>query len=43
MVINRLIPEVHLHTAPSQEDQDSDEAEIAAAVGVALYARGQSR
>jgi len=43
MVINRLIPEVHLHTAPSQEDQDSDEAEIAAAVGVALYAREQSR
>ena len=41
--INRLIPEVHLHTAPSQQSKGGDEAEIAAAVGFALHAQGRSR
>ena len=42
VVVNRLIPEAHLHTAPPQRQSD-DDAAIAAAVGFALHARQQTR
>ena len=42
VVVNRLIPEAHLHTAPPQR-QRADAAAIAAAVGFALHARQQAR
>ena len=43
VVVNRLIPEAHLHTAPPPQRQSDDDAAIAAAVGFALHARQQTR
>ena len=42
VVINRLIPEVHHHTAPTQRREQSNETDIVAAIGFALHTRKQS-
>ena len=43
VVVNRLIPEAHLHTAPPPRPQGDDDASIAVAVGFAFHARQQAR
>ena len=43
VVVNRLIPEAHLHTAPPPQRQSDDDAVIVAAVGFALPARQHTR
>ncbi len=42
-VLNRLIPEVHHHTAAPQQRGASDETVVAAAIGFALHTQKQSR
>ena len=43
VVFNRLIPEVHHHTAAPQQREASDETAVAAAIGFALHTQKQSR
>ena len=43
IVVNRLIPEAHLHTAPPPQRQGDDDTAIAVAVAVALHAQQQAR
>jgi hypothetical protein len=43
VVLNRLIPEVHHHTAAPQQRETSDETAIAAAIGFALHTQQQPR
>ena len=43
VVVNRLIPEAHPHTAPPPKRQVDDDTAIAVAVGFALHARQQAR
>ena len=43
VVLNRLIPEVHHHTAAPQQREASDETAVAAAIGFGLHTRKQSR
>ena len=42
VVLNRLIPEVHHHTAAPQQREASDET-VVAAIGFALHTQKQSR
>ena len=42
VVLNRLIPEVHHHTAAPQQREASDETAVAAAIGFALHTQKQS-
>ena len=43
VVLNRLIPEVHQHTAAPKQRETSDETAIAAAIGFALHTQQQPR
>ncbi len=43
VVVNRLIPEVHLHTTSPPRTQGDDDSSIAVAVGFAFHARQQGR
>ena len=43
VVLNRLIPEVHHHTAAPQQREASDETAVTAAIGFALHTQKQSR
>ncbi len=43
VVLNRLIPEVHHHTAAPQQREAGDETAVAAAIGFALHTQKQSR
>ncbi len=43
VVLNRMIPEVHHHTAKPKVREQGNEAQIAAAIGFALHAQKQAR
>ena len=43
VMVNRLIPEAHLHTASPPRTQGDDDASIAVAVSFAFHARQQAR
>ena len=43
VVLNRLIPEVHHHTAAPKQRETGDETAIAAAIGFALHTQQQPR
>jgi len=43
VVLNRMIPEVHHHTATPKVREQGNEAQIAAAIGFALHAQKQAR